>query len=231
MSANLQNTLLSAVLGASLLAGCAPATSPDVIQKSAPVPGLPDAYYRRAEAEGARVLRVIPARSLLTIEVRRGGPLAGLGHDHVVASRDIQGYIAPEQGRADLMVALDRLTVDEPELRREAGFNTQPPSDAIEGTRRNMMEKVLGVDRFPHAFVHIERITMQAPLRVTITLRGVAKSFDVPVRIEPVPGGIAVSGRMDFRQSDFGIIPFSVLGGALQVQDRLDLKFRIEAGA
>jgi hypothetical protein len=34
---------------------------------------------------------------------------------------------------------------------------------------------------------------------------------------------------MSFNQSDFGIVPFSVLGGALQVRDRLDLSFRIVA--
>jgi hypothetical protein len=36
---------------------------------------------------------------------------------------------------------------------------------------------------------------------------------------------------MHFNQSDFGIVPVSVLGGAMQVQDRLDLQFRILAKA
>jgi hypothetical protein len=38
-----------------------------------------------------------------------------------------------------------------------------------------------------------------------------------------------VSGTMHFNQSDFGIVPYSVLNGALRVQDRLDLRFRIDA--
>ena len=52
--------------------------------------------------------------SRIVIEVRRGGTLAQLGHDHVVVSHDVAGYVAPAEGRADLYVRLDRLVVDEP---------------------------------------------------------------------------------------------------------------------
>jgi len=34
---------------------------------------------------------------------------------------------------------------------------------------------------------------------------------------------------MSLNQTDFGITPLSVLGGAIQVQDKLDLRFHIVA--
>ena len=40
---------------------------------------------------------------------------------------------------------------------------------------------------------------------------------------------LAAAGLVLTRQSDFGIAPFSILNGALQVQDRVDLRFRIHA--
>jgi hypothetical protein len=41
--------------------------------------------------------------------------------------------------------------------------------------------------------------------------------------------GITASGELTLKQSDFGITPFSVLGGALAVQDQLELRFELSA--
>lgn len=185
----------------------------------------------RVEALDNKFLQVNRDRSLVTIKVHRGGRLARLGHNHIVASRDVSGYVAIAEGRAELCVPLDRLTVDETELRAEAGLDTTPTQDVIEGTRRNMLVKVLESALFPFALIRIARKD-NAPsmLNVSITLHGSTRTFEIPAQIETDHRGMIVSGRMTFKQSDFGIVPFSVLGGALQVQDKLDLNFRIVAG-
>src|SRR4051812_35268722 len=162
MPAAVRQACLMAMLAG--LAACAsriPAPQP-VAQRPA---DFPEAYYRQAEALGKKVLRVNPERSLVTIDVHRGGRLARLGHDHVVASHEVQGYVALEEGRADLYVALERLVVDEPALRAEAGFDTQPSKEAIEGTGNNMLSKVLEAERFPYALI---RITRADPERSTL---------------------------------------------------------------
>ncbi|MOA36179.1 hypothetical protein D3C78_1576880 [compost metagenome] len=41
--------------------------------------------------------------------------------------------------------------------------------------------------------------------------------------------GLRVQGQLAFDQSSFGITPFSILGGALQVQDRVELRFDVHA--
>lgn len=216
---------------AGLVAGCAPRISPEAVVEHPRVPAdFPESYYRQAEALGSKVLRVDPARSLVAIDVRRSGSLGPLGHDHVVASHDVRGYVDMAVGRADLYVPLDLLAVDEPWLRSEAGFTTQVSKEAVEGTRHNMLEKVLESGRFPFALIRVTRgTTDRSNLTVTIKLHGRMHTFETPVQIETLPGGIVVSGYMMFNQTDFGIVPFSVLGGALQVWDRLDLRFRILA--
>jgi polyisoprenoid-binding protein YceI len=215
-----------------LVTACAPRMPVQETAQSMDMPAnFPALHYLQAEAAGGKVWRVDPQRSLVVIEVRRGGTLARLGHDHVVASHDVAGYVAPDEGRADLYLPLDRLMVDEAELRSAAGLETTPSAEAIDGTRRNMLEKVLEVKRFPFVLLAITRAKGDATsVRLSITLHGVTRSFDVPVQIESLPEGMAVSGQMHLNQTDFGIAPFSVLGGALQVQDRLDLHFRISAG-
>lgn len=229
---------------ASLAASCTPRLLPPaaVVQTQLPA-GFPEAYYRQAEASGGKVLRVDPQHSLVTIVVRRGGALARLGHDHVVASHDVGGYVYVAGGRADLYVPLERLAVDEPGLRAAAGLTTQPPAEAVDGTRRNMLEKVLESERFPYAYIHISRTAPDSTtlsgstslpghtsLIVTLALHGLEKTFEIPAQIENLRSGISISGQMIFNQTDFGIVPFSVLGGALHVQDSLALHFRIFAG-
>jgi hypothetical protein len=216
---------------AGLVAGCAPRISPPVAREQLQAPAdFPEAYYRQAEMSGSKVLRIDSKHSLVAIDVHRGGTLARLGHEHVVASHDVTGYVDITTGRADLFLPLDRLVVDEPDLRAEAGLTTQPPEEAIEGTRRNMLEKVLESGRFPFALIHIIRDSAdRSKLSVTITLHHTVQTFEIPAQIDTISGGLKISGQMTFKQTDFGITPFSVLGGALQVQDRLDLRFRIFA--
>jgi hypothetical protein len=221
-----------------LIAACAqpmrataPGPAPTLATGSA-LAEFPGKRYQEAAAQGKPVYRVEPEQSLVSILVRRGGSLAHLGHDHVVASHGVQGYIAPDEGIADLFVPLAELSVDEPALRAESRLDTQPTESDIAGTRSNMLDKVLETERFPYAFIHIssrEKTPTALRLEVAITLHGVSRSFDVPGHMETVQGGMSVAGTLELKQSDFGIVPFSILGGAMQVQDQLSLRFRILA--
>lgn len=217
------------------LAACAPGPPPRevgeaAVVSAAPPAGFPEADYRQALAAGHRVLRVDAERSLVAVEVRRAGALARLGHDHAVASHHLTGYVDLDAGRADLYLPLALLAVDEPERRAEAGFDSQPSAAAVAGTRDNMLGKVLDAERFPFAVIAVRRAAADATaLQVAITLHGVSQSFEVPAEIETLPDGIAVAGHLAIRQTDFGIVPLSVLNGALQVADRLDLRFRVVA--
>jgi polyisoprenoid-binding protein YceI len=222
--------LAAAAALALLFGGCA-----ELLRIEAPVTppaAFPEAHYQQALKQGEAVYRVDPAESLIVIEVRRGGSLAHLGHDHVVASHEVTGYVAPGAGRADLYVALARLVVDEPQLRKEAGFDTQPTESDIEGTRSNMLSKVLEADQFPFALIGVtgaDAKQAKATLAVAITLHGHMRTQQVPAEIAADAESIVVSGRLAFNQTDFGITPYSLLGGAIAVKDGLELRFRIRA--
>jgi hypothetical protein len=217
---------------AALLAACAgPVALPREGERRVPA-DFPAGEYRQLLAEGRPVLRVDPARSVVVIEVRRGGSLARFGHDHVVASHDVAGFVAPDEGRADLYVPLATLAVDEPGARTEARLDTQPAPADVEGTRRNMLDKVLEVERYPYAHVAIGEIdggSPPRPLRAAVTLHGVTRPVDVAPRIEQIEGALVATGTFDLDQSGFGIAPFSILGGAIAVQDRVRVRFRIHA--
>lgn len=224
---------LAAPLLACLLAACAPAG----LQHERPAGATPAAAapaadwrapYRQWRAAGETVLRIDAQRSLITVLVRRGGPLARFGHDHVVAIRQIDGEVAPAHDRADFQFRLDQMTVDEADLRTQAGLMPQPGADAIAGTRRNMLAHVLDADHFPLVHVHATR-SDDDHLQVDVTLHGVTRTLPVEARREADGDGLRVRGKVTLKQTDFGLVPFSVMGGAMAVQDALELRFDVRA--
>ncbi len=215
-----------------LLAGCTPLVREPGTEHGGGPAGFPERDYRQAAAQGQPIYRVDAAQSLVAIDVRRAGTLARLGHDHVVASHALAGFVAPQRGRADLYVELERLTVDEPALRVEAGFETQPSASDIEGTRTNMLEKVLESSRFPFAVIAVTGVDAgqrSATLAVTLTLHGQTRTVQAPAEVDVDADQLRVSGRFSFAQTDFGITPYSLLGGAIAVRNELDLRFRVIA--
>jgi hypothetical protein len=218
-----------ALLLAALLAGCA-AVAPPPAPAPAPAAAADNAaaWYRQAQAAGSKVLVIDSAQSLIAVTVRRGGALARLGHDHVVASHAVTGYAAPAEGRADFSFRLDQMTVDEPALRREAGFDTQPSDAAIAGTRTNMLTRVLEAERFPVVALHAEQAP-GAAMRLAITLHGVIRTVAVPARLESSADGVTASGTLQLKQTDFGITPMSVMAGTMTVLDTMELRYRIVA--
>jgi hypothetical protein len=53
--------------------------------------------------------------------------------------------------------------------------------------------------------------------------------MSIPLNVEAKPDEWVVSGAFSINQSDFGIVPMSLLGGAIQVRDAVDIRFDIRA--
>lgn len=213
-----------------LLAACAPPAPPQPGAASGAAADR-DAYreaYRAAAAAGSAVYQVDPDASLVAVVVRRAGLAARLGHDHVVASRSLEGYAAPGLGRADIAFRVDRMSIDEAGLLREAGIDTQPSAEAVEGTRRNMLGPVLEAARYPTVTLHAE-LTPGRQLRAAVTLHGFTRWMTLPGTLEVEAARLDTSGTVRLKQTDFGITPFSVGGGLLAVQDELEVRYHIVA--
>jgi hypothetical protein len=195
---------------------------------------FPEDVYKTAAKDGEPVYAVDTEQSEVEIYVYKGGTFARMGHDHVVSSRDIHGYVMlpAESGKtqADIYVPLNTLIVDDPQKRLNAGFKSSLKEQDVDGTRRNMLDKVLEADRYPYVFIHVESegdIYKHQMVNVELTLHGVSKQFTVPVEIEYSKDSLNVAGKLVLKQTDFGIEPYSVLGGALRVKDAVVLVFRL----
>jgi polyisoprenoid-binding protein YceI len=221
----MRGALLAVVAASIAVASCAPVPREPLVETRGPA-DFPEREYREAVAAGQAVYRIDEAASIVVIEVRRDGSLARLGHDHVVASHGVRGYVLPAARRADLYVPLAQLAVDEPALRAEVHFDTTPSAADIEGTRRNMLGRVLDVADYPFARVRIRDAGTNA-VDADISLHGESRVVHVPIRLSIEAGRLEVSGELSLRQTDFGIVPLSVLGGAVRVRDELLLRFTL----
>ncbi len=243
-----------AVFTALLLAACSVQQQPVPPDGRPDPPNINERFYRQAAADGGAVYRIDSDRSLVQFYVRRGGRLAKFGHDHVVASRDIEGYLllppagfriptdadgnavvdtgAPNWPQMHFRLPVEQLSVDEPALRRAAGFDSTPDAEDIAGTRRNMLEKVLNASAYPwiHGRAWLLTAVFENPtLGLSLNIHDTAWSGKLAVDVRQTEQGLEISGSLPLTQSDFGIVPYSLLGGALRVEDVIEGQFRILA--
>lgn len=181
------------------------------------------------------------AHSEIRIHVYRDGKLAHLGHNHVVSTRAVAGFLELHEPLAQSRVAIclraADLVVDDPELRGAAGpdFERQPSASDIAGTRRNMLSATqLDADRYPDIAVTGTVQRAQPPgleLALRITVRDRTYTVPATVTLEQRNGALSARGEMALKLSDLGIEPFTALFGALRVRDTLEIRFELAAKA
>ena len=59
-----------------------------------------------------------------------------------------------------------------------------------------------------------------------VSVHGQVRSLVVPLTYELTGNELKAQGQLALKQSDLGLTPFSALGGAMRVQDEVQVKFR-----
>lgn len=198
-------------------------------------------YAALGKAEGGRVFTLDPGKSMVRIYVFRGGRAATAGHNHVLSAPRFIGFFflpatGAANGRFDLAFRLDQLEIDNPAYRSALGsaFSSALSPEDIQGARAHMLgENNLQADLFPLVRVHSLQIIGESPkfaARVQIEMHGQRREMWIPLSVEGLPEHLSVAGSFVLRQTDFGVRPYSVLGGLLAVQDEVVIEFRLLGG-
>jgi polyisoprenoid-binding protein YceI len=186
---------------------------------------------------GSTEYRVSGQESTLQILVYRGGPMARLGHNHVIASHHLEGTVYamedPQRTRFDLSFPVAELTVDEPAMREEAGpdFAVLVPQSAREGTRNNLLSPAL-LDGAIYPTIRLRALdvlpaTEGYDVGVEITIKDQVHSVRVPVTLRQDDRAITASGEFPLKQSALGLKPFTAAMGALAVVDEMRVRFEV----
>lgn len=160
----------------------------------------------------------------------------GLGHNHAVAGNVLSGRIrldaAEEAGT--LVFDMRSFRADTAEARRALGLEGETDAGTQQQVNDNMLgPAVLDVQKHPTATFQI-RSSLRSPragargqpvydLTGTFTLHGVSRPITIPVEFEPLAGSIRLRGGFSIRQTDFGMKPYTKLGGVVGVADELKI--------
>jgi hypothetical protein len=229
---------LGAILLAACLAGC-------VTRQAAPPAPAPAPSGRRVPSPRlGRPFDVVAARSQLIVLVYRTGPLAALGHDHVISCRCLAGrvYLPRDPLRAsfDVRIPVERLTVDDSALRaaqHSADFPPDVPASDREGTRRHMLGAAqLSAALHPDITLRSEGLRASPDgrpgdliVQVAVRVAGQSHSITVPMHYDIREGEIMVTGAFPLALTDLGITPYSIMGGALRVRNGMRVRMRLVA--
>jgi hypothetical protein len=179
--------------------------------------------------------------SIIRVYVGRSGPLARLGHNHVIHSRELSGQINLAQDRLNstgsFSFPVNSFVVDDASERERAGdaFESEPGESAIEGTRENMLGvTVLNADAYSEISVTATPESIsddQWLLSLELAFQGNTISLEIPAQIELTGSRFSVDASFTLAHDDIGLSPFSALGGSLRVAEEIDFEMHIEASA
>lgn len=171
------------------------------------------------------------ANSSIEINVYKEGVFSAFGHNHLIQAKTLSGSVQfdankIENSSVSLQIASNSLTVADPGV--SAGDREQ-----VQGTM--LGPQVLDVSRFPQIAFHSMRVTdakeQGSSWRVTLTgtlqLHGTERPVTFPLTVSIAGGELLAEGDAFLQQTDFGITPIKVAGGAVKVKDRLRIHFKI----
>ncbi len=211
------------------LSGCYRQAAPDL----GGLPQEPTASQSDVPAERPNDRRYDVVDSSLLVKVYRAGRLAKLGHNHVIEAPVFGSFSFSEQRvSADLFVRPADLVVDLPQTRALHGdqFSKPVKADDVEGTRGNLLsEKVLNPLVHPFIRARIESVVTNSEM-ISVNFELAGQQTTREVKITPLSNDACspkFQGEVTLSHADFGLTPFSILGGAVSVQEDFDVSFEI----
>ena len=172
-----------------------------------------------AFAANAEQKSIDKQKSVMTVHVSKAGVLSALGHDHEISAHVSGGTVDTAAHHVALRVEAAALRVLDPKTSEK---------DRAEIQKTMLGPEVLDVTRYPEiAF----RSTAAEPMgsgswkvRGTLTLHGQER----PIAVEVTEKAGHYVGTALLKQTDFGIKPVRVGGGAVRVKDELRIEFDIQ---
>jgi hypothetical protein len=183
--------------------------------------------------------RLDAERSQVLVLVFRDGPMAKLGHNHVLSVHDLSGDVALLNDLSDASFWLEfpvaAMSVDEPALRAQQGdeFSSTLDAASIEGTRGHMLgEKLLDAARYPAIRVQSGALRAEGDhwlVTLHITVRDHESIAEVPVALTASEQQLTATGEFDLTHALLGLTPYSVGLGALRVAETIHIRYRLIA--
>jgi len=163
------------------------------------------------------------AASKITINVDKSGLFAAFAHNHTIAAPLASGHLDVEKRTVELKFRSQEIKVLDPGVKESERADIQQTMQS---------DKVLDTARFPEisfvsTSVEIHAGGSSSPkrylVRGNLTLHGVTRPIELPVSFAEE----RYAGKVTLKQTDFGITPVKIAGGAEKVKDAIEIEFEI----
>jgi len=184
-------------------------------------------------SEGAVVrYRLIPEQSKFTVQAFAEGLFSAFGHDPVLAIKDFNGEAQFVPGSFESASLKITIKADSIVLSNEV-----KEKDRLE-IEQTMREQVLEIAKYPEIVFVSSNISVtrlsegryRARIIGDLTFHGVTqKNLWITAQVTMSGESLKAQGDFTLKQTDFGIKPFSVVGGTIKLKNELKFTFDIAA--
>ena len=171
-------------------------------------------------------------RSTFNVQAFSTGLLSAFGHNPKIAIRDMQGEIQFAANDTSLSDVQVHITIRAGSLEVIDDIKDKDRREI----HRQMYDEVLEIDRYPDIVYECSRVTVSgdansywAALNGELTLHGETRPLAISSRVVISGETLRASGEFAVRQSEFGISPVTVAGGAIKLKDEIKCTFNIVA--
>ena len=176
--------------------------------------------------------QVLPEAEGIHVHVKKRGVFSAFAHDHdfeVTRWRGTAEIPGGDPARASIDLALEAGSL----LDREAKLSE---ADRRKVDAQAAGPEILDAAHAPEITYRSERVTVEGAgdggrvrgtLHGKLTLRGRTRPVDAPFEAARAGDGWTVRGKARFKQSEFGIRPFSGFGGTVGVKDEVEVTFAV----
>jgi polyisoprenoid-binding protein YceI len=185
----------------------------------APVLAISIAVPASAGPAAAQPRTIDTGKSTMTVRVYKSGVLSALGHDHEISAPISGGTVDTAGNRVELHVKTGALKVHDP-----SGSDTD--HEQIQTTM--LGAEVLDVEKYPEIEFHSTSVEPAGAgaWKVQGDLKLHGQTNAVTVDVHEAAGHYTGSSR--FKQTEFGMKPVKVGGGAVRVKDEVRIEFDIQ---
>ncbi len=166
----------------------------------------------------AQRVPIDPAHSNVTVRVYKSGLFSGLAHDHEIHAPVAAGSLDAVHQAVEISFKVSEMKVIDTEA-------SQSDRQEIEATMKG--PKVLDMVQFPEISFASSRVASSgsghSEVTGTLKLHGVSRPVSVPVVLRDDK----YSGSVTLKQTDYGITPVKIAGGAVKVKDEIVIEFSV----
>jgi polyisoprenoid-binding protein YceI len=179
---------------------------------------------------------IVPTESRVTISVFPAGLLSGTLHTHLFRPDSWSGRIAwtpdePARVKVEVRFAADSLKDRQEKL---------SASDIAKVEAQVRSTRILDAATFPEVAFEAKQLEaaelpaggsgeFRARLAGTLTLHGISKPLRFPIQGRVSESRLDARGTAVFKQSDFGVKPYSTALGSIAVKDEVSVEIELVA--